>query len=263
MAETSISDETVTSTIQSDTLLSGANRSEISESNQQPKRTIAEDLRRDSVDELRQSAKIASRVESDSGIRKQTIQVTDKETANNDVAPTECDLFFSYSSKDKGWVFETAERLERDHDIVCSYDSKDFIGGKAITSNIMNCIKMSRKTVLMLSPDFLRSPWCEYEMQIVLREHLFRERKVVIPVLLHDCIIPDFISHLTYLEVKDPQFWEKFLELIKSESADIEGLSEVFSFGHEADKFNGQIIARASTGFCCSSKFNSSHLYET
>ncbi|XP_070566978.1 uncharacterized protein [Ptychodera flava] len=120
----------------------------------------------------------------------------------------------------------------------------------------MNCIKMSRKTVLVLSPDFLRSPWCEYEMQIVLREHLFREQKVVIPVLLHDCIIPDFISHLTYLEVQDPQFWEKFLEILKTDNTENETLSELFSFGHEADKFNGKTIARFSSNLDSSDVYN-------
>ncbi|XP_070564666.1 toll-like receptor 2 type-2 [Ptychodera flava] len=163
-----------------------------------------------------------------SGTEKQSGLVTDKGAADTDVTPTKCDVFFSYSSKDKDWVIQTAERLEKEYGIECSYDSKDFIGGKAITSNIMNCIKMSRKTVLVLSPDFLRSPWCGYEMQIVLREHLFREQKVVIPVLLHDCIIPDFISHLTYLEVQDPQFWEKFLEILKTDNTENESLQNCF-----------------------------------
>ncbi|XP_070565904.1 uncharacterized protein [Ptychodera flava] len=183
-------------------------------------------------------------------------QVTDKGVADTDVTSAECDVFFSYSSKDKDWVIQTAERLEKEYDIECSYDSKDFIGGKAITTNIMNCIKMSRKTVLVLSPDFLRSPWCGYEMQIVLREHLFREQKVVIPVLLHDCIIPDFISHLTYLEVQDPQFWEKFLEILKTDNTENETLSELFSFGHEADKFNGKTIATFSSNLDTSDVYN-------
>ncbi|XP_070565903.1 uncharacterized protein [Ptychodera flava] len=191
-----------------------------------------------------------------SGMQKQVWHVTDKAAADPDVTSTECDVFFSYSSKDKDWVIQTAERLERECGIECSYDSKDFIGGKAITSNIMNCIKMSRKTVLVLSPDFLRSPWCGYEMQIVLREHLFREQKVVIPVLLHDCIIPDFISHLTYLEVQDPQFWEKFLEILKTDNTENETLSELFSFGHEADKFNGKTIARFSSNLDSSDVYN-------
>ncbi|XP_070574401.1 uncharacterized protein [Ptychodera flava] len=249
MAEISILDETRNPKIRRQTQQSGANRSEISENHRRPKK-MAENRRRESV-------------ATNAGVQRQVNNVTDRETENNDVTSTECDVFFSYNSKDKDWVFETAERLERDHDIVCSYDSKDFIGGKAITSNIMNCIKMSRKTVLVLSPDFLRSPWCEYEMQIVLREHLFRERKVVIPVLLHDCIIPDFISHLTYLEVKDPQFWEKFLELIKSERRDIGGLSEVFSFGHEADKFKGQTVYRENAGCRFLTPFSSPKFYNT
>ncbi|XP_070566980.1 uncharacterized protein [Ptychodera flava] len=183
--------------------------------------------------------------------------VKNKGSTDFDVTSTECGVFFSYSSKDKEWVIQTAERLERECGIECSYDSKDFIGGKAITSNIMNCIKMSRKTVLVLSPDFLRSPWCGYEMQIVLREHLFREQKVVIPVLLHDCIIPDFISHLTYLEVQDPQFWEKFLEILKTDNTENETLSGLLSVGHEDDKFNGKTIARFS------SNLDSSHVYNT
>ncbi|XP_077861456.1 toll-like receptor 6 [Saccoglossus kowalevskii] len=122
----------------------------------------------------------------------------------------EAKVFFSYSSKDVQWVNNTVKKLETEHGINCIFDERDFVAGKPIVDNIIDCIRKTEKTVLVLSTDFTNSPWCGYEAQMVLSEQLIREKKLVIPVLLSECNIPDFISHLTYLDVyRDPYFWEK------------------------------------------------------
>nr|XP_006824273.1 PREDICTED: uncharacterized protein LOC102808628 [Saccoglossus kowalevskii] len=160
----------------------------------------------------------------------------------------EAKVFFSYSSKDVQWVNNTVKKLETEHGINCIFDERDFVAGKPIVDNIIDCIRKTEKTVLVLSTDFTNSPWCGYEAQMVLSEQLIREKKLVIPVLLSECNIPDFISHLTYLDVyRDPYFWEKFLEILSADNSD-DGRDEVllnkFSFESERDKFNGQSILR-------------------
>ncbi|XP_077869560.1 uncharacterized protein LOC144361296 [Saccoglossus kowalevskii] len=160
--------------------------------------------------------------------------------------------FFSYSSKDREWVEETVEKLEREHGITCMFDDRDFIPGKPILENILTCTKKCEKIVLVLSPNFLDSGWCGYEAQIAITEHLTKERKIVIPVLLKECIIPDFISHLTYLDIKDPNYWEKLLEILTSEVDNFNGkiifyqeqCDNFFSGGFDFDDIHTKLVAR-------------------
>nr|XP_006813898.1 PREDICTED: uncharacterized protein LOC100366292 [Saccoglossus kowalevskii] len=154
-------------------------------------------------------------------------------------------VFFSHSSKDSAWVKETVERLEQNHSIECLFDERDFIAGRPIVDNIIRCIRNTDRTVLVLTPDFLDSPWCGYEAQMIFSEHLFREQKIMIPVLLSECIVPDFMKHLTYLDVRDPQFWDKFLEILLLDDTNVEihdSMLEQFSSGSETVKFNGKSI---------------------
>ncbi|XP_070531548.1 stimulator of interferon genes protein-like [Ptychodera flava] len=117
--------------------------------------------------------------------------------------------FFCHNN-DKGWVEETTYKLGEQ--FVCQHGDADFIGGVSIPDNILRLIRECDTIVLVLSPDFLNSQLCKYEAQLTLSEHLFREQKIVIPVLLRGEDIPDFISHLTHLDVGDIGFLEKFME---------------------------------------------------
>ncbi|XP_070532202.1 uncharacterized protein [Ptychodera flava] len=154
-------------------------------------------------------------------------------------------VFFSYSNKDRDWVEDAINKLESGGKITCLYDDRDFIAGVPIVDNILSCIMKADRTVLVLSPDFVNSPWCRYEVQLTLSEHLARERKVVIPVLLRDNVIPDFVSHLTYLDVQDARFWEKFMDLLLSDcptSPDGVLCSQRFYTTREEDQFNGKVL---------------------
>ncbi|XP_077986765.1 uncharacterized protein LOC144441108 isoform X2 [Glandiceps talaboti] len=171
----------------------------------------------------------------------------------NTQSNTNIRVFFSYSSKDREWVEETVTRLEAEHGITCVFDERDFIGGKPVVENIIACIQNSDKTVLVLTEDFLNSPWCTYEAQLTLREHLIREQSVVLPVLLKECTIPDFISHLTCLDARRQSFWEKFIDFLESDPVEI--VPKGSFFGHEAAKFNGKVLSMVKLNGCCT--FNS------
>ncbi|VTJ85380.1 Hypothetical predicted protein [Marmota monax] len=41
---------------------------------------------------------------------------------------------------------------------------RDFVPGKWIIDNIIDCIEKSHKTVFVLSENFVRSEWCKYEL---------------------------------------------------------------------------------------------------
>ncbi|XP_077994061.1 toll-like receptor 2 [Glandiceps talaboti] len=104
----------------------------------------------------------------------------------------EFDAFVSYNSKDQKWVLRTlVPHLEKKCSTkfkIC-VDYKSFIPGKFIVDNIMDSIENSRKTLLVLSPNFVKSEWCYFEMQMAHHRLFEDQRDVVILLLLED--IPD------------------------------------------------------------------------
>ncbi|XP_070532916.1 toll-like receptor 2 [Ptychodera flava] len=102
------------------------------------------------------------------------------------------DAFISFNSGDEQWVQHTLvphleENCNTQFKICVHY--KDFIPGKAIIDNILDSIENSRKTVLVLSPNFVKSEWCHFEMQMA-HHRLFEDRRDVV-VLLSLEPIPD------------------------------------------------------------------------
>ena len=79
----------------------------------------------------------------------------------------------------------------------------------------LGSIQASAKTVIVLSPEFLSSDWCEYEIRMTLEADSISRKRILIPVMLRPCRVPDFIGRLTYIEVDNEHFWERFITALK------------------------------------------------
>ncbi|XP_070535054.1 toll-like receptor 1 [Ptychodera flava] len=138
------------------------------------------------------------------------------------------DAFVSYNSKDEDFVDdELLHHLETKFRICV--DSKHFIGGKSIIDNIIDSIQDSRKTILLLTPNFVKSEWCYFEMQMALHRLFDEGRDVVVLVLLEPIPEKDLPRRLRKLFAKKtfiewPQennqtarqlFWAKLEDAIK------------------------------------------------
>ncbi|XP_049710672.1 uncharacterized protein LOC126059179 [Elephas maximus indicus] len=123
-------------------------------------------------------------------------------------------LFVSYSSLDAAWTHELIHRLEAEQTglRVCFHE-RDFLPGRNIIENMVECIQQSQKMLLVLSQDFVQSRWCLLEANLSLFRHCM-ERKPVIPVLLRPCRIPLHLNHLTYLEADDSCFYTKVVRAL-------------------------------------------------
>ncbi|XP_036920240.1 toll-like receptor 10 [Sturnira hondurensis] len=75
-------------------------------------------------------------------------------------------LFISYSEQDSAWVkHELIPTLEKeDGSVLICLPEGNFDPGKTGTENILNCIEKSCKSILVLSPNFVQSEWCHYEL---------------------------------------------------------------------------------------------------
>ncbi|XP_007455415.1 PREDICTED: toll-like receptor 6-like, partial [Lipotes vexillifer] len=82
--------------------------------------------------------------------------------------------FISYSERDSAWVKnELIPNLEKEDIRICLHE-RNFVPGKSIVENIINCIEKSYKSIFVLSPNFVQSEWCHYELYFA-HHNLFHE----------------------------------------------------------------------------------------
>jgi protein toll len=128
------------------------------------------------------------------------------------------DAFISYSHKDEDFVVETLlpvlESGPRPYKL-CLHQ-RNWIPGEFITTHITNSVLESRRTLVILSPNFLESVWGKMEFRTAHTHAMTEGRTRVIVVLYGDVdvnsIDDEFKSYLdtnTYLKWGDPNFWNK------------------------------------------------------
>ncbi|XP_063613695.1 toll-like receptor 13 isoform X1 [Penaeus indicus] len=141
------------------------------------------------------------------------------------------DTFVCYSQADRQWVFEhlVAKLEDGGRYRVCIHE-RDFTVGQEITDNIISSVERSRKVVVVLSPSFIRSSWCMFELQMASNKILDERKSKLIMLLLER--IPDeeqpkklkyLLKTRTYIEwVPDLEsqklFWARLLRAIAKPS---------------------------------------------
>ncbi len=144
------------------------------------------------------------------------------------------DAFVAYSShgEERAWVhMMLREKLEEEHGLkLCMYH-RDFRVGRDLADTIVEGINSSNKTLLILSPAFLQSGWCEFEVRMA-KEKLMTERRDSLVIVVYSkldeasCRFPKSLARLLerkiYIEwTEHPQgqelFWRRLVEAIKSD----------------------------------------------
>ncbi|XP_055069397.2 uncharacterized protein [Misgurnus anguillicaudatus] len=134
------------------------------------------------------------------------------------------DAFISYNVREEPWVLEElVPNLEGQHGLKLCIHHRDFQPGKPIIDNIVDGIYNSRKTVCLITQNYLKSVWCSHEIQLA-SYRLFDEKKdVLILVFLEDIPIHQLspyyrmrklVKKQTYLQWPKPgtdtrPFWQK------------------------------------------------------
>lgn len=158
------------------------------------------------------------------------------------------DAFVSYSERDASWVEnflvpELEEPRENDEDSVnhrtprpltlCLH-KRDFLPGQWIVDNIMSAMERSRRTVFILSENFVQSDWCRYELDFS-HFQLFDESAggdaailILLEPLTKDdipqrfCKLRKLMSSTTYLEwpqeeERTAEFWRSLRNALRGE----------------------------------------------
>lgn len=96
------------------------------------------------------------------------------------------DAFISYNSSDEQWVMDQLlPNLEGNGSSfkLCLHH-RDFEPGRYILDNVVSAVYSSRKTICVVSRNFLRSEWCSLEIQLASYRLFDEHRDVLLLVLL-------------------------------------------------------------------------------
>ena len=137
----------------------------------------------------------------------------------NDSDPNKTyDAFISFSGNDYEWISNTlCVRLEN-HDPpykLCLHH-RDFLVGAPIQQNIFNGIEKSKRMIMILSKNFVKSEWCLLEFRAAHQKVLEDRMNYLIIILFDDVDMAEVNDEIklymrtnTYLSVKNKWFWEK------------------------------------------------------
>jgi tetratricopeptide (TPR) repeat protein len=113
------------------------------------------------------------------------------------------DVFISYSSKDKAWVRgELLSRIEK-AGLKAFIDFRDFSPGAPSIKECERGVVACRKTLVILTPGYLESEWCELENIMVQTLSPANRNLRLIPLLKAECEKPLRIGALTHIDFTD------------------------------------------------------------
>ncbi|GAB6025337.1 defense response [Chamberlinius hualienensis] len=127
------------------------------------------------------------------------------------------DAFIAYSSEDSDFlrdeILPKLEEIENPFNI-CLHE-RNFLAGGAIMDTILEAVKLSSRTIIILTDKFVNSGWCMYEFKAAHMQMMLDRCPRVLLIVKDD--IPDeidpqlkmYIKTNTYLKWGETLFWEK------------------------------------------------------
>lgn len=152
----------------------------------------------------------------------------------------EWDVFISYSHQDQEWVHnELLPRLKEasvgDRALRVCIDTESFEVGSPLVTEIERAIQNSRKTVLVLTPEYLKSDWATFENIMLSTLDPANRQRRLIPLLLKKCKLPLRIRGLICIDFTgDVDVEAQFSKLLRVLGASEEWLlQELYEEGCE------------------------------
>ncbi len=145
------------------------------------------------------------------------------------------DAFVAYCTQDveeRKWVHLTlTPKLEQEYGFKLCLHHRNFMPGYDIADNIVQAIEHSNKVLVILSPTFLKSDWCQFEVRMA-RQKLIRDRRDSVIMVIYKPLdvsgvrlprkLIQILERKTYVEwtmdtVGQDLFWKKLTKALRNE----------------------------------------------
>jgi hypothetical protein len=118
------------------------------------------------------------------------------------------DVFVSYSHADRDWVRDwLLPRLEQAQLHVC-VDTRDFDVGVSSLANMQNAVERSRKTLLVLTPQWRASQWADFKSLLAQSLDPAGLQQRVVPLMLQKTQLTGRLAIFTYADFTEPKQWD-------------------------------------------------------
>ena len=119
-------------------------------------------------------------------------------------------VFISYSPEDIDWAEdELRPRLEKSGVKVIT--GEDLTGGATVSLNRERAIADTRRTIVVLSPEWVANSWNGFEADMLVHLDPAAVKRKLLPVLLRKTEIPPRIARLTIRDLTDKRRYESRL----------------------------------------------------
>ena len=138
------------------------------------------------------------------------------------MADSTYDVFISYSNKDGDWVRGTLLPALEKAGLRACIDFRDFEIDTPSLVNMERGVEESRHTLVVLTPNWIRSEWTEFESLLVGTADPAGRRRKLIPLMLEKCDLPPRIAMLTYVDFTQGDLdlsWQRLLRGLGAPSA--------------------------------------------
>lgn len=113
--------------------------------------------------------------------------------------------FVVYCEADSEWVHKTfVRKMENEADILLCIHQRDFDIGETIIGNIDKYLRTSWKVVVVMSNDFAKSEWCQWEVDVILERRRHLGRDVLVLIMLTNIDTKHMTSQLKTLLESTP-----------------------------------------------------------
>lgn len=141
-------------------------------------------------------------------------------TAENIDFTRKFDAFLAYSHQNLDLVPEYVEQLEKgQREFKLCFYQRDWAIGESIPACILESIDDSKRIIVLMTMEFVRSSWGTFEFRMAIRAtSMHRTKRLIIIVYPDvenfnelDTELRLYLKYNTYLRRDDPQFWRKLI----------------------------------------------------
>ncbi|XP_033639257.1 uncharacterized protein LOC117299825 [Asterias rubens] len=125
------------------------------------------------------------------------------------------DLFVWHTEENSRWAVAFVHKLESEHKLRCCIERRDFMVGREVPGNILDCLKLSYRCVIVLPG----GKWTKYTINQALGVSNTREGLFILPIKVRECPVPEELGYMTVRECEEGQVkqehWDEIVTICR------------------------------------------------